>query len=176
MYETVAASATRIHELPPGQDESEHKLPRENRTMTKETRRAIRSTFTMESHDRELEARFRTMETDAFQLRLGRNNCDPSSKAHAGKPKVRAEDARCMTRTTSHDCELEARFRAMETDAFNCVYGETTVLPQPIPDLRCVRDAGARQPKTKSQKKEHYPAQTKKPEPRTAWVRIQPRP
>ena len=121
MCETVAASAARIHEILPAQDESEYKLPRENRTMTKETRRAIRSTFTMESHDRELEARFRTMETDAFQLRLGRNNCDPPSKADAGKPKVRAEDARCMTRTTSHDCELEARFRAMETDAFNCV-------------------------------------------------------
>ena len=97
------------------------------------------------------------------RMRLGRNNCDPSPKAHAGKPKVGAEDARRMTRTTSHDCELEARFRAMETDAFSCVYGETTVLPQPIPDLRGVWDAGARQPKTKSQNRKNYPVQTKKP-------------
>ena len=42
MCETVAASAARIHELLPAQDESEYKLPRENRTMTKETRCAIR--------------------------------------------------------------------------------------------------------------------------------------
>ena len=42
MCETVAASAARIHELLPAQDEPEHKLPRENRTMTKETCCAIR--------------------------------------------------------------------------------------------------------------------------------------
>ena len=42
MCETVAASAARIHELLPAQDESEYKLPRGNRTMTKETWCAIR--------------------------------------------------------------------------------------------------------------------------------------
>ena len=71
------------------QDEAEPKLTQESQTRTEDTRCTICTTLTMESHDRELEARFRTTETDAFQLRLAKNSCIPPTNPRPATRAVR---------------------------------------------------------------------------------------
>ena len=53
--------------------------------------------------------------------RMWANAQDEAEPKLTQENRTRTEDTRCMTRTTSHDCELEARFRAKETNAFKCV-------------------------------------------------------
>ena len=72
------------------QDEAEPKLLWENQTRTEDTRCAIRTTLTIGSHDRELEVRFRMMETDAFQLRLAKSSGVPSGNPRPATGRGRA--------------------------------------------------------------------------------------